>query len=86
MLDCTHTRTSFQICVWWCFVAAKRLSGFPHMLGPQTAATLASWPIAYVSAVPAVEQLQTKLQLVPLTVFFRLTVKIKKNKKIFLLC
>lgn len=53
------------------------------MLGPQTAATLASWPIAYVSAVPAVEQLQTKLQLVPLTVFFRLTVKIKKNKKKF---
>lgn len=37
------------------FVAAKRLSGFPRMLGPQTAAAVASWLIAsvYVSAVPA---------------------------------
>lgn len=29
----THTHL-LQMCVWWCFVAAKRLSGFPCMLGP----------------------------------------------------
>lgn len=30
-----NTHTHFpKMCVWWCFVAAKRLSGFPCMLGP----------------------------------------------------
>ncbi len=49
------------------------------MLGPQTAATAASWLIAsvYISSVPATGQLQTKLQLAPLTIYFRLNSKKK---------
>ena len=67
----------FQICVWWYFVAAKSLSGFHCMLGPQTAVTMASWLIAsvYVSAVPAIQQLQTQLQLAPLNIYLRLNSK-----------
>lgn len=68
-------------------MAAKRLSGFPCMLGPQTAATAASWLIAsvYVSSVPATGQLQTKLQLAPLTIYFRLNSK-KKGFIILMVC
>lgn len=82
----THAHTfSKCVCVWWCFVAAKRLSGFLACWGHRQQTTVASWLIAsvYISAVPATGHLQTKLQLAPSTIYFRLNSFKKKGVLLF---